>query len=740
MATPTLSVELNFTLGTTNTSTVTDTSNYAGETVTNVLGNLRAIAPNGTQFYNNTSWVSPTIDYNSSPTSASFALPLISGVVQTGIYTFIYTARLVDQLQSFLITSNNSPAKTFTINGNYTSQISAGANFKCVDSVTTSLTIVSATYSAGTNLTTVTIGETLGTLTALAQFQFTLTTDYSQTFTQNYTYVSPSICIAVNIDNCCSSLTLTDITAYLSGATVTRLHTISYPLGMVTPIADIESPLQEVTVTPIWTGTWTDVFTATIVGSQGIINVSDSARGVQSFVVTNDQYDCQISACLQAVVNRYSSSILHNPKETPEIGVFLLQALGVVNAYQLAKRCGDANATDFLNDIKTIVKDCGCDCGCDDCADDTPTQVVGCCEIVAGSTFTILMTSSDGSITINATTVGTTTTFDVIVNSTWFTTNFNNSFSAKNITDLNDVTITSPATGASLIFNGTVWVDGSPQLSLLDLTDVNGTPTDQQVIYWDAGTNFFKFKTIPTPAISNLSDVILAGLAAGQILKWTGFNWVNGNNTLLNLYDVNAGAIANLQSIKWDSGTSKFIPYTPATALTGLSDVDITTASLLQSDLLMYDFGSSKWINQAKASFVTESNASFNPGLFDNTVVNYFPVGIKYNVIDGSVTLRGVADNLSVVAGVAQTVIFTIAEMAYWPSAEVPFITTGGLGVVPTIVGGSISTTGVVSVAWYIDPSPTVSVASTPSTPSVPVRAAGYPQGDIDLGQIQWFL
>lgn len=728
MATPTLGIELNFTLGTTNTATVTDTTNYAGETVTNVLGNLRAVAPNGTQFYNNTSWVSPTINYNSSPTSSSFALPLVSGVVSSGIYTFVYTARLVDQLQSYLIVSNDSPAKTFTINGNYVASINAGANFKCVDNVTTSLTIVSATYSAGTNLTTVTINETLGTLTALAEFQFTLTTDYSQTFTQNYTYTTQTPCISVDIDNCCSTLTLTDITPWLSGATVTRLHTISYPQGMVTPIADIESPLQEVTVTPIWTGTWTDVFTATIEGSQGIINISDTARGVQSFTVTNDQYDCQISACLQAVVNRYSASITSAPSQTVEIGKYLLQALGVVAAYQLAKKCGDANATDFLNDIKAIVKSCGCDCGCDDCADDTPTQVVGCCENVAGSTFTILMTSSDSSITIGATTVGSTTTFDVIVNSTWFTTNFNNSFSAKNLTDLNDVTITSPVTGSSLIFNGTAWIDGSPQLSLLDLTDVSGTPTNQQVIYWDAGTNFFKFKTIPTPAISNLSDVILAGLAAGQILKWTGFNWVNGNNTLLNLYDVNAGAIANLQSIIWNSGTSKFIPYTPATALTGLSDVDITTASLLQSDLLMYDFASSKWINQAKATFITEASGSFN-ALFDSTVANYYPVSTRYDVLTGAVTIRGVADNIAGTGLGVQTRIFTLTDSALVPTEEVPFLCTVGIGSGSPNVGGGFvqKNTGDVYISWYLD--------------NTGARQSGYPAGDIDLGQIPtWYI
>ena len=724
MATPTLGIELNFTLGTTNTATLTDTSNYAAETYSDLYGNLRAIAPNGTQFYNNTSWVSPTIDYNSSPTSASFPLPLVNGVVQTGIYTWIYTVRLVDQLQSFLIVSNDSPAKTFTINGNYVSQINAGANFECVDSSTTSLTIVSATYSSTTGLTTVTIGETLGTLTALAQFQFTLTTDYSQTFTQNYTYVSPSVCISVNVDNCCSTLTLTDITAYLSGAIVTRLHTISYPQGMVTPIADIESPLQEVTVTPIWTGTWTDVFTATISGSQGIINISDSVRGVQSFAVTNDQYDCQISACLQAVVNRYSASILSAPSQTADIGKYLLQALGVVSAYQLAKKCGDANATDFLNDIKAIVKDCGCDCGCDNCADDTPTQVVGCCQTVGSSTNTILMTSSDGSITIDATTVGSTTTFDVIVDSTWFVTNFNNNFATKTIDDLSGVVLTSPTTGQSFVYNGTNWVNGTAQLSLLGLTDVATTPTNGQVVYWNSGTGKFQFKTIATPAISNLSDVSLTSIQNGQILKYVSgsSNWQNTYNDFSTLRDVNVSGIANNQSVKWDSGTSKYIPYTPTTALTGLTDVDITTASLQQSDLLMYDNASSKWINQAKATFVVESNASFNAGVFDNSVTGYYQVAIKYNVIDGSKVIRGVADNLAG-AGVAQTTIFTIANSAYFPSAEVPFIVTGGLGVVPTIVGGSISTTGVVSVAWYIEP-------------TTGVRTAGYPAGDIDLGQI----
>ena len=156
-------------------------------------------------------------------------------------------------LQSVTIVSNDSGAKTFTLNGNYVSLIQAAsaANFECVDSVTTALTIVSATYSSGTGLTTVTIGETLGVLTLLAQFQWTVDREYSQSFSQSYTYETPSVCINWISDECCSSMTITDLTTYASGATVTRLHTVSYPIGISPAPADITSPLQEFTISPI---------------------------------------------------------------------------------------------------------------------------------------------------------------------------------------------------------------------------------------------------------------------------------------------------------------------------------------------------------------------------------------------------------------------------------------------------------------------------------------------------------
>lgn len=302
--------------------TLTDATDYSAETYSNILGLLKATAPSGTQFYNNTNYASPDIDYGSSPTSAALgSLPLISSVVETGTYGFVYTVKIEDMLQTHTILSNDSGAKTFTINGDYAAQIlsATAAEWNCVDTVTTALTIVSATYSSSTNLTTVTVAETLGALTNLAQFQFTVDVIYSKSFSQAYTYTSPSVCLNWISDECCSSMTITDVTVYPDDATVTRLHTVHYPDGMVTPIADVTSPLQEFTITPIWTGTWTDTFTAAITAENGIIDIVDSIRGVKEHKVTSEDGLCQIYACMQNMSDKYTAYLTTAPQKAAEM-------------------------------------------------------------------------------------------------------------------------------------------------------------------------------------------------------------------------------------------------------------------------------------------------------------------------------------------------------------------------------------------------------------------------------------
>ncbi len=704
----------------------TDLTNYSAVTVDNVLGNLRAVSPTGIQFHQNTSYSSPDISYNGSPTSADFPLTQL----MVGNYVFTYTVKLVQELQSILIVSNDSAAKTITLQGDYTSLIQDGtaADFNCVDSTTTSLTIVSSSYSSSTGQTTVVISETLGVLTPLALFQFEVDTFASKTFTQNYTYVQPTVCLNVQIDYCCSTATINDTTAYPSGSTITRLHTISYPVGMVTPISDITSPLQEVTIPPpIWTGVWTDIFTADIAVVDGIITVEDQVRGVKDFTVVDNAYECQIRECFQDVVNRFSSQITANPTQALTTMKWLVLANGEITAYQLAKKCGSPDQTTFLDNIKTIVKECGCNCDCAECADDTPQQVVGCCDNVGLSDFTIVITSPNNSIAIGSSTVGSTTTYTIDVDDTWFETNFLAQMNVTSIDELADVNLSIPPTvGKSLVWQGSYWSAQNAPVYLVDLVDVDVTGlANTMIMYYDSGSGAFKFKLPTVISIANCTDVLLTSLATSQILKYNGTKWVNVANTFALLSDVNTSGLTNGQAFKWDSGTSKYIPFTPATSLAELTvDVDITSPA--NEEILIYN--GSKWTNAPAVAFTTIDNANFTSPFTNSFGFGHSVVQWAFDSYNKKVSIRGSAAQSGTGVG-SPAVVFTFPDSTYWPSSTVPFRCTVGLGAANTVGFGDISASGVVTLYSYLN-------TDNPSTGS----ESGVPDGGVAFDLIEWYI
>jgi hypothetical protein len=104
-----LSIGIEFNLAATpDIFNVTDTTNYASVTYSNILGNLKATNPSGNVVHNNTSYVSPDIDISGSTTSADFAL-----TPALGTWNFVYTIKIEDELQSIAIVSNVPAAKTF---------------------------------------------------------------------------------------------------------------------------------------------------------------------------------------------------------------------------------------------------------------------------------------------------------------------------------------------------------------------------------------------------------------------------------------------------------------------------------------------------------------------------------------------------------------------------------------------------------------------------------------------------
>ena len=142
----------------------------------------------------------------------------------------------------------------------------------------------------------------------------------------------------------------------------------------------------------------------------------------------------------------------------------------------------------------------------------------------------------------------------------------------------------------------------------------------------------------------------------------------------------------------------------------------------------MYDLGSSKWINQAKAVYVTVNNTQFNPGVFTGTVPGSvcYPVATKYDVIDGSMNIRGVAYNV-LGATAFSTRIFDIPGVLPPPAFEMPFICTVGVNANTTVGYGAVKASGEVWIYYYLD--------------SAGAKTLGFPAGDIDLSQIPtWYF
>jgi len=102
--------------------------------------------------------------------------------------------------------------------------------------------------------------------------------------------------------------------------------------------------------------------------------------------------------------------------------------------------------------------------------------------------------------------------------------------------DLDDVTITNPSDGDTIVYDATqqVWVNGQGSVvgDLDDLTDVDlSTPTNGQVLTYDATQQVWVNATPTTPAsdLGDLDDVALTSEAEGEALAYDATNqeWVN---------------------------------------------------------------------------------------------------------------------------------------------------------------------------------------------------------------------
>lgn len=147
-----------------------------------------------------------------------------------------------------------------------------------------------------------------------------------------------------------------------------------------------------------------------------------------------------------------------------------------------------------------------------------------------------------------------------------------------------DVVFTSPQVGDVVQFDGTDWINGpvvavaSPHLvigSSHSDSELVGSVTDGQILKRISS----KWKNW-TPVLDDASDVVITGLASGQVLSYNGTSWVNstiaGAIRFDDLADVNMTGKANGSVPRWNVGANKYIPWSPV--LSGLGDVNTTGA------------------------------------------------------------------------------------------------------------------------------------------------------------------
>ena len=186
----------------------------------------------------------------------------------------------------------------------------------------------------------------------------------------------------------------------------------------------------------------------------------------------------------------------------------------------------------------------------------------------------------------------------------WYNSNSTNT--PGPLSDLTDVSISSPTNGNFLVYNSTIskWeniVVNIPQ-SLEDLTDVSIIAiANNNVLTWDSiSSNWINLPAQPVYfALENLTNVTLTSLANNQVLTW------------------------NAIDSSWENADTQSVP----TTFSSLTDVSLTS---LQSGQIIY-FNGSFWVNTDYSSLIYHNSLN---GLEGGDITHFEHLGLDaYNYL-----------------------------------------------------------------------------------------------------------
>lgn len=366
-----------------------DTTDYAaiGIDEDNVRGNYTSVTdPLGNVIHSNTDFTAPDVDGTASLLYTGILIPTdVSGDILEGQYSFTYNIKVDDA-----IIAVNQGAKTFTVLGDRAALITAAGSITIVRSTGNNgvFTVVSAVFG-GVN-TVITVVEAVPSGTADGAIQYSNQETYAKVKTVTYSDLIPAVSIEVQTDCFCGILKSIDETNYGTATILSRTHTVKYPAAL--SIADIVSSNATITVSPIYTKTWTTIITSTIsilLGNGDTIEAT--ITGSEDTLVECDLTLCDISCCVLALNNRYLDARIANPPLAAKYFADLTRMMQLIDMFQMFNSCNqhdEANAA--LAEIKKVGN---CTDACQ-CTDDEPSIVIPLC--TSGGSANINVTAGSG--------------------------------------------------------------------------------------------------------------------------------------------------------------------------------------------------------------------------------------------------------------------------------------------------------------------------------------------------------
>lgn len=394
-----LPTDLNFTVAFDRTNSPAnfqneDTTPYStlGIDLADIRGNFtNVIDPLGNVIHNNTSWSSPDIVASSSLLYTGLNIPTdTNGDILEGQYAFTYNIKVDNP-----IIGVNQGTKKFTIDGDFTSSLSGATSIVVVRSTANNgtYTIVSVVLSAGD--TVIEVSEAIPSGTIDGSIQFSTQTVYSKIINVTYEDVVPVVNIQVITDCFCGNYFSEDRTDYTNCTIVSRTHTVKYPAALNK--ADVVSSGAAITVTPIYTKTWTSIVESEItISLTGGGTISALITGSKDTDVECDLSLCDISCCMLALNNRYLDARTTNTTLADKYFKDLTRMIQLAQMFRMAFECDQHDEAQlFIDEIKKVGN---CTDACT-CTDDEPQQVIPICggsvnnvQVIAGTGITVTTT------------------------------------------------------------------------------------------------------------------------------------------------------------------------------------------------------------------------------------------------------------------------------------------------------------------------------------------------------------